>query len=94
MNVFSQVIDSVLYDASSSTGAIGTMSLSYTTNAASVNFNISGNSGTVTIYKADGSTVCSAAACNSVPKASVPTGTSVYARDASGNYSQTTTVTY
>jgi len=94
MTVYAQVIDSVLYESSSSSTSIATISLSYTTNAASINFSASGNSGAVTVYKSDGSTVCTGGACNNVLKTALPTGSNVYARDASGNYSPTITVSY
>lgn len=92
---YAQVLDSVLYEATSTTSTIAPISLSFSAGT-TLDFGWTGNSGTGTLYKAsDGSVICVGnGPCGSVPKASVPKGSNVYVRDTSGNYSQTITVTY
>ncbi len=96
-SVSAQVIDSVLYEASSGNESVSGLSLSYTTSAANVNFDWSGDTGQVIVYRASNNAqVCAGGACNNVVKATVPSGTQVYARDGSGlgKQSGTITVTY
>jgi penicillin-binding protein 1A len=94
-SVTAQVVDSVLYDATSTSETITPISLSSSTNAANVVFSWTSGSGSVSIYQANGSLICSSggSSCNKA-KALVPNGTSAYARDGGGNVSPTITVSY
>lgn len=88
-----QVIDSVLYDATSTPETIEAQLLSIfaANNATKVTFTWSGNSGKVTIYQANGTVVCGPSNGNcDKTKASVPVlapGTQVYGKDDDGNTS-------
>lgn len=94
--VTAQVVDSVLYDATSSSATISPVGLSYTTSGAFVKFSFTTSTGTVKVYNTSGSVLCTGAACSSpgVSKLLVPTGTNTYAIDSVDNASPTVTVTY
>ncbi len=98
-SVSAQVIDSVLYDATSGSENFTGFSISYTTSGGpggTINFNSDGESGTVSIYKQPGGIlVCNTTAtCNTVPKATVPTGTKVFGKDTASHTSPEITVSY
>lgn len=91
------VVDSVLYDSSRTTTLNGS-SLKISSakvNGSQTKFTWSGGSGNVTIYKSGPSTLCSGDSNDNcdVAVAQAPLGTTVYARDASGNQSANVTVT-
>ncbi len=90
-----QVLDSVLYSATSSSESITPISLNQSSSGANVTFNWSGSSGSVTVYQTNGSVVCSSggSSCNRL-KALLPSGSVVYAKDTSDNVSPSVTVSY
>ncbi len=98
--VTAEVIDSVLYSSTSNPVttnfvASGGFSLSFTTSAAHIDFDWSGASGNVRVYREDNNTqVCSGGSCNNVPKATLPSGTRVYGKDNSDAVSNVITVSY
>lgn len=93
-SISAQVVDSVLYDASTSSSSVGAITLTQSTAGANVTFSWSGNSGNVTVYTSAGATVCSGSSGCSRPKALLPNGTSVYGVDSASNPSPTITVSY
>ncbi len=95
--VTATIVDSVLYDATA-TGTVSgnNLTLSGDVNGASTKFDWSGNSGNVSVYRADnGNLLCGPTGSDncSVSSALAPAGTQVYARDTSGTQSSTVTVT-
>jgi penicillin-binding protein 1A len=99
--VTAQIIDSVLYDATSNavsvTGVDAVATLVITTakmNGVNPKFEWTGGSGTVTIYKAsDDSILCSdVAAAQECQGGSAITGDEVYAKDTKGNESDPATI--
>lgn len=99
-SVTAEVIDSVLYSATSNPvtanlGIASGLSLTYTTNTNQIDFNWTNNTGAVSVYRYLGDTpVCSGGGCNNVTKISLPSGTQVYARDSAANNSGPVTVSY
>ena len=92
--VSAQVVDSVLYDATSSSETINPFTLTVNPGGATVSFGWSA-SGSVTVYQSSGAVVCTGGGSScSKPKALVPNGTTVYGKDSGGNFSPTVTVTY
>jgi penicillin-binding protein 1A len=98
-SITAEVIDSVLYNSTSDpvvrdlsgSGGGSSLTISYSSSGSNLDFNWSNNDGSVSIYReSNGTVICNNGACNSVPKASVPTGTRVYGRD---NEGQSTTIT-
>lgn len=90
-SVSAQVIDSVLYDATSGSESVTTFTISANASALSVSFNWSGNDGKVTIYQSNGTIVCGPSnnSCSKV-KATSPAlaaGTKVYGKDEGDNTS-------
>lgn len=84
--VTAQVVDSVLYDATSSPQSITPISLSQSSSSGvggNVTFSWTGGSGTVSIFQSNGTLVCSDTNSCNKPKALLPVGTQVYARDSS-----------
>jgi membrane peptidoglycan carboxypeptidase len=99
--VTAQVIDSVLYDATSSSQTISPINLTQSTTATNVVFTwtATSSSGDVSIFTSSGTSsgtlICkNGGGTCSKPKAIVTEGTTVYARDESGNSSPTITVKY
>lgn len=95
-NVTAQIIDSVLYDATSGSETISaSINVTQTTNPVNVIFGWTGNSGTVSIYQSNGTLICSSGGSScSKSKALVPSGTVVYAKDTAGDVSPALTVSY
>jgi membrane peptidoglycan carboxypeptidase len=89
--VTAQVIDSVLYDATSSGETISSINLSQGVAGINVTFSWSGSSGNTTIYTSSGASVCNGTNSCTRPKALLPSGTVVYARDNDGNVSPSVT---
>ena len=97
-SITAQVIDSVLYDATSGSESISPISLSFTSTGAAILFSYSGSG--ITLYKsATGlpfTCTLNAGGCSApknAPPGNMPSGTSVYARSAS-EVSPTITVSY
>ncbi len=91
------IVDSVLYDGSDSDSVAGTANFSLMSAAKSgsnVTMTWAGATGAVTIRRqTDNSAVCSGSGSNcSVPAATLPNGTKVYAQDAGGHTSGVVTV--
>lgn len=93
-NITAQVIDSVLYEGNSESGNItasGGGSSAYSVSALSLGGNSyrflwsSGASGTVTIYRSNGSSICSNSASSLECTGSAPNINNAYARDGSGS---------
>ncbi|CAN5409049.1 hypothetical protein BH10PAT3_BH10PAT3_3330 [soil metagenome] len=93
-SVTAQVIDSVLYSATSSAESITPITLTQGTAGSNVTFTWSGNSGPVLVYNSSGNLICTGAINCNKQKAQVPNGTAVYARDSSNNLSPSITVSY
>lgn len=94
--VSAQVIDSVLYEATSSSATISPVGLSYSVSGGFVKFSFTSSNGNVKVYTSSGSNLCSGGSCSTpgVSKLLVPTGTNVYAKDSVDNASPTISVTY
>lgn len=83
-----RVIDSVLYDGTSSAVNIQVITLSYTKVGNNYNFNWTDAQGSVSVHRANGMQVCPPN-CNNV---SLPAGTQVYAKDSNDDSSPMITV--
>jgi penicillin-binding protein 1A len=92
--ISAQVIDSVLYDATSASESVSPFGLSIGSGGVNVTFTWS-TTGPVTVYQSNGTIVCTGAGTSCTkPKALVPSGTSVYGKSTSGEFSPSVTVSY
>lgn len=93
--ISAQVIDSALYDSTSTSTTITPISLSFSTTATHVDLTWFGGGDSTTIYSQAGATICSAGSSPcSRAKALVPSNTTLYAKDTNDNVSPSITVTY
>lgn len=93
-SVTAQVIDSVLYDTTSSSEKISPINLSTSLEKDKIMFTWTGSSGATTVYSSTGTVVCVGNNKCDKPKSLVPAGTVVYARDTEGNVSPNSTISY
>ncbi len=90
-SISAQVIDSVLYDATSTSETINLISLTQSSSGNKVTFSWTGGAGLVSVFESNGNAVCSGTnSCEKSPKSALPAGRTVYARD-TNNVSPTIT---